>query len=434
MTLRVLGAAAVAVAALAAVPAALANQGYDDDPLYIGATNTSICTHPNPSSFCLANPSNNTTELDTLMSFPYSGFLVTNGIGQDTPADGFAITGDSQEGTGLYGLAHADKPAISAENTSSGAALFAQGHFGDAVVAKTPAANRSGVYGENTGGNGWGVVGRTNADQKVGVWGDNTGGGNGVFGSSHGSAASGVYGENFFGGWGVAGRANGGRPGVLGENVGSGDGIEGIASAANQSGVYAHHDSASIGTGLWGQSAHGTGVFGKSLDGNGIHGEGTRNGVEGLSANSLASGVYGENSDGYGVAGRATGPNGIGVLATAIGGFALKADGRSLFTGPATLNQSITVGGQTTLKNGVAVTGKASFSRSGVITLSSAAALTTKTGIALTSSSYVLATLQTDTAGLTIRSAVPNPGASTITIHFNQAAPAGTKVAWFVVN
>jgi len=409
--------------------------------MYVGANHLENCVNFGAHQCYNGGTSGETTRLQVSESFPYSGLLVQNlnntswtddGVG---PPNGFAITGESDLGTGLYGLAHADKPAISAENTSSGAALFAQGRFGDAIVAKTPAANRSGVYGENTGGAGWGVVGRTNADQKVGVWGDNTGGGNGVFGSSHGSGASGVYGENLFGGWGVAGRANGGRPGVLGENIGSGDGIEGIASAANQSGVYAHHDSATIGTGLWGQSAHGTGVFGKSLDGNGIHGEGTRNGVEGITANPLASGVYGENADGYGVAGRATGPNGIGVLANATGGgYALKSDGRSLFAGPATFNQTVTVGGQTTLKNGVAVSGKASFSRGGVITLSSGAALTTKTGITLTASSYVLATLQTDTPGLSIRSAVPSTGASTITIHFNQTAPAGTKVAWFVVN
>jgi hypothetical protein len=57
-----------------------------------------------------------------------------------------------------------------------------------------------------------------------------------------------------------------------------------------------------------------------------------------------------------------------------------------------------------------------------------------KNGVPLTSASYVLASLQSKTAGLFIQGAVPNPGASSITIYFSKTAPAGTRVAWFVVN
>jgi hypothetical protein len=58
----------------------------------------------------------------------------------------------------------------------------------------------------------------------------------------------------------------------------------------------------------------------------------------------------------------------------------------------------------------------------------------TKTGVPLTGASAVLATLQTNTSGLYIQGAVPNPAASTITIYFSKTAPIGTRVAWFVVN
>jgi hypothetical protein len=51
-----------------------------------------------------------------------------------------------------------------------------------------------------------------------------------------------------------------------------------------------------------------------------------------------------------------------------------------------------------------------------------------------TSASYVLATLQTNTVGLFIQGAVPNPAGSSITIYFSKTAPIGTRVAWFVVN
>ena len=79
------------------------------------------------------------------------------------------------------------------------------------------------------------------------------------------------------------------------------------------------------------------------------------------------------------------------------------------------------------------------FSRSGIkaiagTTLSPKSSVKV-TGVALTASSLVLATIQTNNApGVFIQSAVPNVANSWITITLNQAVTVSVKVAWFVVN
>jgi hypothetical protein len=79
-------------------------------------------------------------------------------------------------------------------------------------------------------------------------------------------------------------------------------------------------------------------------------------------------------------------------------------------------------------------TGPARFSRSGVFTVSAGKSTVTKTGVALTWASLVLATLQQDRSGVWVRSAVPNITASSFTIHLSKVVSSGTKVAWFIVN
>jgi len=96
--------------------------------------------------------------------------------------------------------------------------------------------------------------------------------------------------------------------------------------------------------------------------------------------------------------------------------------------GPGVLAEN-TAGG-TALK----VSGKAAFSRSGVLTVAAGKASTTKTGVALTSASLVLATLQQDRAGVWVRSVVPKVSTHSFTVHLSKAVSARTTVAWFVVN
>jgi len=84
--------------------------------------------------------------------------------------------------------------------------------------------------------------------------------------------------------------------------------------------------------------------------------------------------------------------------------------------------------------NALQVSGTAAFSRSGVVTVAAGQSSATKTGVALTAASLVLATLQQDRAGIWVRSVVPNVAGSSFTIHVSKPVSAGTSVAWFVVN
>ena len=204
-----------------------------------------------------------------------------------------------------------------------------------------------------------------------------SGQGIGVFGSSN--AGNGVYGQtgtSLF-------------PSPL-----AGVGVQGITDNVSGAGVVGE-SIAAFGTGVLGNSlAGGVGVSGTS-SGVGVQGAG---GITGVNGNSSKAG-------GTGVAGQATSATGVGVLAdNTAGGTALQ------------------------------VAGKAAFSRSGVLTVAAGKSSATQTGVALTSASLVLATLQQDRSGVWVRSAVPNIAGSSFTVHLSKAVAASTTVAWFVVN
>jgi hypothetical protein len=190
--------------------------------------------------------------------------------------------------------------------------------------------------------------------------------------------------------------------GVLGDS-GSGNGVEGDASSGSGAGVLGANFGA--GYGVHGWSSGGDGVFGTSFGGG--------NGVTGHAKNSAASGVYGQNDGaGYGVAGRAAG--GIGTLGDSANGVGVWANSDNA----------------TALK----VTGKATFSRSGILTVAAGKSSATQTGVALTSTSLVLATLQQARPGVWVSSAVPTVKAHSFTVHLSKTVTAKTKVAWFVIN
>ena len=83
---------------------------------------------------------------------------------------------------------------------------------------------------------------------------------------------------------------------------------------------------------------------------------------------------------------------------------------------------------------GLRVTCKAAFDRSGKLTIAAGHSSIAKTGIALTSASFILATLQTNVAGLSIQAAVTNPAGSSFTIYLNKAPAVAVAVAWLAVN
>ena len=80
------------------------------------------------------------------------------------------------------------------------------------------------------------------------------------------------------------------------------------------------------------------------------------------------------------------------------------------------------------------VVGPAAFSRSGIAVVAKNASSVTIRNLSLSGSSLVLATPQTNRAGVWVQAAVPDPKTRTATIHLSKKVSAPTRIAWFVVN
>jgi hypothetical protein len=164
-----------------------------------------------------------------------------------------------------------------------------------------------------------------------------------------------------------------GTPALQAENFSANGGvaIEALNHAPNWVAIWGHHDPASFGYGVLGEAPIGVGVLGRGSD----------SGVKGSTDSAAGSGVRAEN----------------------------------------------TAGG-----NALTVSGKASFSRSGVVTIPAGAISFTQTGVPLSASSFVLATMQTKAAPF-VKAAVPDPAANSFTIYLNRTAPVGgVRVAYLI--
>jgi hypothetical protein len=156
-----------------------------------------------------------------------------------------------------------------------------------------------------------------------------------------------------------------------------------------------------------GESTHWIAVQGNSLGilpsdvGTGVQGNGTQCGVDGRSDEGF--GVSGSTKSGEGV--HADSMSGTALVAVSHGsGVALKADGPVV------------------------------FSRSGLLTVAAGKSSISKAVGALSATSMVLATLQSNRAGVYIQAAVASRASGRITIHLNKKVTAATKVAYFILN
>lgn len=226
-------------------------------------------------------------------------------------------------------------------------------------------------------------------------------------------------------------------------------------------------------------SGGGQGVSGSSVDGTGVLGQSTsaelsrfpdpgkRTGVAGLAGpqdlasdntdevgvygfantSSGSAGMWGESSDGFGVVGSA-GYVGVGAFGSSYG---LYAFGRVAVTGegdvtdtgvygfagsaaaptpPAGVGVQASAG--STSQIALNVTGKAKFSRSGRTYVSANASSRKITMAGVTTSSYIIATLQTRRTGVYVHAVVPAAGS--FTIYLNKAVTATTYVGYLVIN
>jgi hypothetical protein len=277
-------------------------------------------------------------------------------------------------------------------HTSGPEGFKGQADLADGLVGQSAGANKSGVLGFNSDPGGFGVYGLNSTS---GNWG------------SLGRPMEGIkgYSKDLVGVLGQSAAAEG----IRGQSNSS-DGAVGQSNAANKSGVYGYNT-----------KKEGYGVYGANHPAK-THGYlgGEKIGVYGVADDVVGCGVQGVNmaANGYGVQGfnAASGTWGslggwAGVYASASkpDSFALNVDGR------------------------------VQFHRSGIATIpagKSSVAVGTAGGVALAlfPESRVLATLQTNRAGLYVQAAVPSVVKNTITIHLNKKAPAATTVAWFVLS
>jgi hypothetical protein len=197
------------------------------------------------------------------------------------------------------------------------------------------------------------------------------------------------------------------RTGVIGA-VGS---TAEMFESTDEVGVYGVSNISDNSIGLLGQSEPGWGAFARGSVG--VGGVGYV-GVLGFGFTNLARtvGVLGDATGSqtgvYGFTGSDVAPlapvGGIGVLARA----------------------------QTNAQTALQVIGKVKFNRSGRIAVAAGKTSVVKSLAGVTTSSIIIAVLQTAEAGTWVRAAVP--GSGKFTVYFNRALPSSTYVGYFVIN
>ena len=185
-----------------------------------------------------------------------------------------------------------------------------------------------------------------------------------------------------------------------------GDGLRGLSDGAPNSGVYGRNS-----------HADGFGVYGRNTMSNAfgyLGGKGS--GIYGFSPVASNAAVQGESSSPEGAAvvgiNTATGTQGgLGLINRGVWGFA-----------PPDLNHWA-----------LEIAGRVSFSQSGLLTIAAGKSSVSTTRPALSPTTMVLATLQTNRAGVYIQAAVASPATGKITIYLNKKVTAATKVAYFIL-
>jgi hypothetical protein len=316
------------------------------------------------------------------------------------------ISGQAIQAQGPAGGVHAMATAIGYPGVvavgdpgllAQGAVGAGSGVAGVALLVGGPSilGAHTGVYGESNDAIGVHGVGGAGA---TGAVGQSTETGTGVQGYSGGqllaaappaAAGTGVEGIGPSPGRGVHGFSGAGTPpaapaapiGVYGEAVGTNaTGVWGYSATVNETGVYGEGA-----TGVWGFG--GWGVFGAS--------------------NATGTGVYGFS--GASVPGAPAHTGVFGYSDSGVGVYARAATGTALY-----------------------VNGKAGFSRSGRVAITAGHSSISKSLAGVTTSSLIIAVMQTYRAGFYLVAAVPAAGK--FTVYLNRTVPGTTYVAFFVVN
>ncbi len=178
----------------------------------------------------------------------------------------------------------------------------------------------------------------------------------------------------------------------------------GASANTDETGVYGYADLSAYSTGIWGDSSVGSGVYGSGSTG--VFGDGDW-GVYGTGS----TGVIGDaGASGVGVYGY-TGNNSIPAPSAGVGVYARA---------------------ETTSQTALQVVGKVKFNRSARVSFTKTQTSKKITMTGVTSSSYVVATMQTNVSGLYVRSVVC--GSGYFTIYLSKAAGKTAYVGYMVIN
>jgi hypothetical protein len=308
----------------------------------------------------------------------------------------------------------------SANSATSATSVSTSSGLGFSATGGGTAQGLQGIGGST---NGIGVIGTGGGLNGNGVKGVGKGVGTGVFGTGGGTNGIGVAGAGgLTDGIGVRGTGAGGGAGVSGAGgANSGPGASGTGGAPNGDGVLATGTGTGSGILATGGAQSGIGV---TANGGGPNGSAVRAQAVGIGSGLISTGGSG---GGDGIQATGGGTSGIGITATGfwgVGGNASSANGY----GVVAQNQH---GGF-----GLLVLGGIVVDNCGLVTIAAGATSATVTPPSpITDLSLVLATVQ-NVAGVSVKSAAPDPTTGAFTIHLNAAVPAGqsASVAWLVVN
>jgi hypothetical protein len=304
------------------------------------------------------------------------------------------------------GASAANGDAVKVGQAKSGSALTQITSSSSGFKGKSTGTGLSGLIGESTSGTGFGVNGFNNASGGTGVRGG--GGTNGI--GVYGIGPRGVVGESTGpGGFGVVAKSS--------STTGTGNGLRALAFAGGAEAIYAENSAqGGAGHAINAISATDTvvkveNVSGLTATNIGIQSKATNQGVWGIGK----EGVYGETgatqpsvSDAVGVKGEANAVNHFGGHFRNFNnnGYALKVQGGLRLDGAGGV-ANIAAGGSS---------------------------VTVTPAIPFRTTSFVVATLQSTTAG-TLAVARVAMGVSSFTIHLTGVAPAGgVTVGWIMAN
>jgi len=203
-----------------------------------------------------------------------------------------------------------------------------------------------------------------------------------------------------------------------------------VADNTGRTGIYGFSNTDVDANGIWGDSVVGTGIYGTGDTG--VYGSGYW-GVYGTGPIGVMGDGWSTDTGVYGFSGETPPPvalAGVAVQATAGRNAAIALNARAL--GPSTAAQIAVNATAASGHIALNVTGKTKFSRSGRATVNAGASSKKVSMSGVSTSSYVIATLQSKRTGVHVAYVVPST--NYFTIYLNKTVTSSATVGFLVIN